>query len=255
MIRVIVPDSHGSYIDVDASRAFLDDLKMLDPQEIVMLGDHVDVGGLFSSHPNNYVTDMDYSYEDDCAAANDFLDAIQARAPRARIDYLEGNHEAHCERWIARTYKSPKDAKVALEDMAPWLKLRLKARGIRYHRCADFHDGLAVPGVIKRGKCYFTHGFKASKFATAAHLDAIGGCVVHGHTHRAQSHLRRNVQSGEIGAWCPGTLARLQPTYMHTSVTDWTHGYAIQAVDKDGSFMTILVPIVRGKSKMKLLLK
>jgi predicted phosphodiesterase len=255
MLRVIIPDSHGCYIDRAAADAFLSDLKELNPESIIMLGDHIDVGGLFNAHPNNYLKDMEYSYEDDCAAANDFLDAIQARAPRAVIEYLEGNHEQHVERWIARTYKSQKDATIALEDMAPWLKLRLKKRGIRYHRCSEFHDGLSMRGIIKRGKCFFTHGFKVSKFATAAHLDAVGGNVVHGHTHRSQSHVKRTVENGEIGGWCPGTLAVFQPLYMHSNPSDHTHGYAIQAVDKDGSFMHIQVPIIRGRSKMKLLLR
>lgn len=253
-LRVIIPDSHGCFIDRDAKNAFLSDLKDLDPFEIIMLGDHVDVGGLFNAHPNNYIGDMEYSYEDDCAAANDFLDEIQARAPRADIHYLEGNHEAHVERWIARTYKSAKDAKIALDDMAPWLKLRLKQRGIRYYRSNVCHDGLSVPGVIARGPVYFTHGFSTCKHAAAAHVDAIGANIVFGHTHRAQSHIRRNVQRGEIGGWCPGCLSVLQPLFVHTRVTDWSHGYAIQAVDRDLSFMHLQVPIIRGRSKMKLLL-
>src|SRR5688572_7651609 len=40
--RVIVPDSHGSYIDKAACSAFLADLEQLRPAEVVLLGDHLD---------------------------------------------------------------------------------------------------------------------------------------------------------------------------------------------------------------------
>ena len=110
-MRVIIPDSHGSEIDVPARDAFLADLKQVNPREIVMLGDHVDVGGIFSTHQRSYVEEIRYSYEDDLAAAADFLDEIQKRAPKAEIFALEGNHEAHAERWVARTFYHAKDAR------------------------------------------------------------------------------------------------------------------------------------------------
>lgn len=253
-IRVIVPDSHGCMIDKGAEAAFLKDLKTLHPFEIIMLGDHVDVGGMFNAHPNNYVDEMEYSYESDCAAANSFLDQIQKLAPRADIHYLEGNHEAHVSRWIARTYRNLADAKVALDEMDPWRKLKLRDRGIHYYRSNQCHHGITVPGVIQRGPCYFMHGMSACKHAAAAHVDAIGANIVFGHTHRAQSHIRRNLKRGEIGGWCPGCLSGLQPMYMHTRVTDWSHGYAIQAVDRDLSFMHIQIPIIGGHSKLATLL-
>ena len=97
MIRVIVPDSHGLHIDVPARDAFLADVKLLYPQEVVLLGDHLDCGGTFSAHQRSYTNEMTESYQDDVHATNRFFDALQRRAPRARYHYLEGNHEAHVE--------------------------------------------------------------------------------------------------------------------------------------------------------------
>src|SRR5262245_1186760 len=48
--RVIVPDSHGCYIDPEACKAFLADLEQLRPAEVVMLGDHLDCGGWLAQH-------------------------------------------------------------------------------------------------------------------------------------------------------------------------------------------------------------
>lgn len=93
-IRVIIPDSHGSQINIEAASAFLADLKALNPKEVVMLGDHVDCGGWLAQHHTlGYVAETLYSYEDDIKAANDFLDQIQLNAPDAEIHYIEGNHE------------------------------------------------------------------------------------------------------------------------------------------------------------------
>ncbi len=253
-LRVIVPDSHGYYQDPRAVTAFLGDLHTIDPDEIVMIGDHVDVSGLFSGHMPSYVAENEYSYEGDITATEAFLDAIQKRAPRARIVYLEGNHEAHVERWISRTVAHTRDAEAMRALQAPEARLRLKERGIRFVRRAEFHDGLSVRGTIRLGKCHFTHGSMASKFATAAHLAKFGACVVHGHTHRAQAHVVRTVASDAIGAWCPGTLSALQPLYRHTDPTDWTHGYGLQAVAKDGRFLHMNLPIVNGWSGFRLLL-
>ena len=104
-IRVAIPDSHGEHIDIPARDACLRDLRSLDPHEIVMLGDHVDAGGTFSAHQRSYTNEMTESYADDTEAANRFLDAIQRAAPRARIYYLEGNHEQHVERWASREFQ------------------------------------------------------------------------------------------------------------------------------------------------------
>lgn len=249
-LRVIIPDSHGSGIDAGAEKAFIGDLKKLDPDEIVMLGDHVDVSGIYSTHPNGYISDLRYSYEEDIAAAARFLDAIQKNAPRASIDYLEGNHENHVQRWISRTYLHAKDAKAVKGLIAPEAKLKLKSRGIKYYEMGEMYHGLSVRGVIKKGKCFFIHGLSASKNATSVHLDKFGACVVHGHCHRSASVIRRTVTSGEIGAWCPGTLARLAPLYLHTAPSDWSHGYAVQLINKSGTFLHVQVPIVRGKSML-----
>jgi predicted phosphodiesterase len=255
MLRVIVPDSHGQSIDPQASRAFLDDLRYLDPGEMVLLGDHLDAGGVFSAHPRQSPDELSYSYVDDCKAANDFLDLIQARAKNATIHYLEGNHEFHLARWAARTFSSRADAEHAVARLGPAAELRLKGRGIRYYRADVQHHGIASPGAIRLGRCVFTHGSRAGKYATAATLDDFGCNVVHGHTHRAQSFMRRTAASGEIGAWCPGTLSVLQPIYLHTSVSSWSHGYAIQFVQNDGRFVHVNVPIARGVSMLKPMLK
>lgn len=249
MIRLIVPDSHGAYIDKQAMKVFLQDLSALDPDEIVMMGDHVDCSGVFSKHKRSYRDELEYSYKKDIEYARLFLDAIQSNAPRAKIYYIEGNHEQRAERWAVDTFSHPDDVSYAMSTFGPAAQLDLDGRGIEFFRMSEFYCGLTIPGTIKLGKCHFVHGICANKYATATHLEKFGDNVVHAHTHRMQQHSKRTVANGEIGAWCPGTLSELQPLYAHTNPTDWSHGYGLQFVNaKTGSFLHLNVPIVNGQS-------
>jgi hypothetical protein len=243
--RVIIPDSHGNHIDPGARAAFLADLKVIDPDEVIFLGDHLDAGGTFNSHQRTYTNEFTESYEADCEAANAFLDDVQANAPRAagHTHYIEGNHEQHVERWAARNFNSHRDAEMFLEKMGPAAALRLRERGIAYYRRSIFYQGLAIPGCIQLGKCFFVHGISHAKHADSVHLQRFGASVVFGHIHRSMGRVERTVTSGGHGAWCPGTLAKLQPLYKHTAPSDWSHGYAVQEVLKSGHFHHTNVPI------------
>lgn len=249
IIRVIIPDSHGSHIDQAAERALVMDIKALQPDEIVGLGDHLDCGGTFSTHQRNYTNELVESYEEDVLCANGTWDRVQGAAPNADIEYLEGNHEQHVERWASRNFTNRRDADMMLARVGPEAVLMLKQRGIRYYRRSEFYDGLSVPGAIKRGKCHFIHGISHSQHAAAKTLGRFGANVVFGHIHRSQSVIERTVSSDGHGAWCPGTLAKLQPLYRHTAPTDWSHGYAVQFVNvSTGRFMHFQVPIHDGVS-------
>lgn len=247
-VRVIFPDVHGAHRDPAACKAFFGDLKRLDPDEVIGLGDLLDCGGIFSSHARTYTNELTESYEDDCAGARAFLDAVERAAPKARVDLIEGNHEVRIERWATATFASKKDADAVLEKLGPVAALELKQRGIRYYRRSELYQGISIPGTIRRGKCYFTHGISAAKNAADVHLTRFGANVVFGHIHRIVAVQGRSVSREAFGAWSPGTLAKLQPLYLHTNPSAWSHGYAVQFEAPSGAFLHINVPIVRGRS-------
>ncbi len=253
LVRVAIPDSHGAHIDPTARDAFLSDLKRLAPDEIVMLGDHLDCAGTFSAHQRSYTNEMAETYEEDVAAANHFLDAIQAAAPAATIYYLEGNHEQHVERWAAREFANKADADKVLEAIGPEALLRLRQRGIRYFRRAFHYMDISIPGTIRLGKVFFTHGIAHSTNAARTHVQRFSANVVFGHVHASQSVVERTVSSDAQGAWCPGTLAKLQPLYRHTAPSNWTHGYGVEFVGASGNFVHVNIPIYRGESSLPLL--
>jgi predicted phosphodiesterase len=251
--RIVVPDTHGNKIARHAAAAFLADVKRINPREVVMLGDHLDCGGFLAQHHTlGFVAECDDTYEDDSKSTNDFLDLLQKSAPKARFHYLEGNHEHRVEAYcITMALRNKSNAQFLLNAIGPEAVLKLKERGITYYRTSGRYNGLPTPGTIKLGKCHFTHGFGHGRHATADHLSRAAACIVHGHTHRAQGYVNRTIGTGVIAGYCPGTLSQLQPMYAHTRPTDWSHGYGVQIVDKDGSFVHFNVPIINGKSLLR----
>lgn len=255
--RVTIPDTHGCLVDQTAISTFLSDLELIRPAEIVMLGDHLECGGFLAQHHTlGYVAQTEYTFDEDIAATNQLLDRIQAICPSSHIDYLEGNHERRIENWcVTSALRNKQDAEALRKRFSTEVVLELDKRGINWIRQGVYYDDLPIPATIRRGHCYFTHGSSTAKHAASEHVKKFGGNVVYGHTHRADSYVIRTVKAGIIGAWSPGCLCVLQPLWQHTNPTDWSHGYGLQLVSDDGSFLHINVPIIDGKSYLGPLFK
>lgn len=253
-LRVIVPDSHGCFVDQAAASAMLADIRLLKPSSIILLGDHLDCGGFLAEHHTwGYVAETDYSFEDDVEATNQFLDQLQSAAPQATIEYLEGNHERRIEKWIVtdalRSGKgSRSDVKMLNSMFSTQTVLGLDRRKIPIYKQGEWYDGCHVPGTILRDNCYFTHGQFTSKAAAAAHLAKYNSNIWFGHTHRMDMATKRTVSSGPIGAWNPGCLCQLQPYWMHQNLTDWVNGYGIQLVQRGLGHLNLQIPIINGVS-------
>jgi predicted phosphodiesterase len=244
--RVAIPDTHGSKCDKLAVAAMIADLQLIQPREIVLLGDHIDCGGFLAQHHTlGYVAESDYSYEEYIAAANTFLDQVQSSCPNASIHYLAANHEERIERYcLTMALRKGVDAKFLYDRLSPEAVLNLHARGIPYYHTGTKYADIAIPGTIKLGKCYFTHGTRTGPGSTSKTLDDFSACVVHGHTHTAAFASKRTVHHGGIGAWCPGCLCELQPLWRHSAPTNWSHGYGLQLVRPDEGFLHINIPII-----------
>jgi predicted phosphodiesterase len=248
-IRVIIPDTHGAHIDKAAAAAFLDNLESLNPSEVVMLGDHLDAAGFLAQHHAlGFVPETEYTFEQDVAAANAFLDEVQKRTPDANWWYIIGNHEARIEKFIIKkVLNNPRDADYFRRMYGPEAVLGLEKRGMTTIRRDQTYSGLGRRGIVKIGKCLFTHGKRCGVTAARATLNQTAANVTFGHTHRIDSCFKET--SGAIvGAWSHGCLCQLHPLYYDTDTTDWSHGYGFHIVQPNGEFMSVTVPIVNGKS-------
>lgn len=248
--RVILGDLHGYHMDESAVTAVVSDIAKIVPREVVWLGDVVDCGGFLAQHHvMGFVAETAYTFEADVAAANAVMDAVAKAAPGATEHFLEGNHEHRIERWLCtQTLRNAADAEYLRKMFGIEHVLHIKERGVNYYRQGVHYQGLAIPATIKLGHCYFTHGSSTAKHAAKAHLDQFAGNIVYGHSHRADMASSRTVSDGLICAWNPGCLCKLQPLWMHTSITGWSHGFAVQLVQPDGSFLHINVPVINGRS-------
>ena len=253
LVRLIIPDTHGAHIDTAAAGAMFADAERLDPDEVLHLGDGLDCGGFLAKHHTlGFVPETATSYADDTDAANGFFDELAKRCPRAKVWYLEGNHEQRIEKWCINQALhgsgDKRDVERMIERNGCESVLSLKQRGIEYIKRGVFYQDLPTPGTVKLGHCFFMHGKTTAKHEAANMVKRYAANVVFGHIHRAQSHTTRTMRDGAIGASCPGCLCKLQPLWMDTNFTEWTHGYAYQIVSSNGEFMHVNVPIVNGKS-------
>lgn len=246
LIRLVCPDSHGSYIDPQAAKAAIEIARKVKPTEIVFLGDQLDASGLFSAFKRAYLSDR-YSFKDDVDKASSFIADLVTAAGKPSVYALEGNHEHHIERWIAGTASS---------DTADFLGDKLDPYRIlgfdkfcpakSYVKRGDTCKGMTVRGVLKLEGCYFMHGAYQSLHATYRHATAFGANICHGHTHRATTTVLRRPTGEVYGGYCPGTLAQFAPLYQQTTPESWTHGVGLQFVER-GHLTHFNVPIHEGR--------
>lgn len=258
--RVFCGDLHAYYQDLGAVDALLADIESLQPADICLLGDMIDCGAFLAQHQTlGFVAEGEYTFEQDLAACSDFLNRLQAVAPKARIVYLEGNHEHRIEKWcITQTLRNAKDAAMLYRFFNPRSILKLDDRGIRYVTQSEFVDGVSIRGTMVYGtdgcEVYATHGITACKHAAAKHVERFGGNVVYGHTHRADSYVINTVTKEVIGAWSPGSLCQRVRLWNHNQPDNWTTGYHVQLVSRSGLFQPLNVKLVRGVSLLAPLL-
>lgn len=247
--RVLIPDTHGCWVDKPAIAAVLKDLERINPAEIVLMGDHLDCSGwLAAHHPFQTVQEAKYSFEEDVEACNSLLDEIQKRAPNAKIHYLQGNHEERIEVFVVKcTMQNARDAAYLKTLFSPSVILGLEKRGISYYERTQRHCGLRIPGLLKLGHCHFLHGFSHGKNAAAATLAKLKCNVVFAHVHRWLASGGADTMS-DMGAWCPGCLCVQEPMWRHGDPTEWNQGYAVQFVQPDGDFLHINIPVMGGES-------
>jgi cell division protein FtsB len=252
-VTMIMPDSHGMYADHQALSLFVQDVKSVQPDHIIGLGDHLDCGGFLAQHHVlGYVAQLGYSYEQDLAACAAHLDAIQKAAPSANIELLEGNHEERVEKWcVQQTLGHAADADALRKLYAPQYRLHLEERGIRYYRRSETYDGIGTPGVIHRGNVFYVHDGAGGSDPARAHLTKFGGNVVFGHIHRMMSVTGQMVATKEIGAWSFGCLSVKQPLWQHSRCTTWTHGYGLKLTNRSGKFLMLSIPLIGGESYLK----
>lgn len=247
-VEVDCADIHGMVQDKDAVAAFLRDVKRIQPDHIMLGGDVITCDGWLSKWQPLYVSDLDYTYQEDIGAGNDFLDALQKAAPNSEIEMLEGNHEWHIERYAVDQTGNKRDAQFLMSLFGPAALLKLKERGITYYRRSVVHVKNAPPGWVKRGKIWYVHQAGGGRNAAASSLGNVAGNLVYYDTHREDAATKTFVGVGLCKAFNPGCMCGRYPLYNHTKPNTWSQGYGLTYVSKSGNFQRMHVPIWNGDS-------
>ncbi len=259
--RVMIPDVHGNKQDPKAVACMFEDLKLLGigkGDTVIQIGDLIDCGGfLTEKFTLGYVSEIgDTSFAQDIAAGRRFIDRMVEVTPGAEYHFLEGNHEARVEAWcVTKSLRHQEDAQLLLDMFGVDNQLNLHDRGIKYYKRGEFHNVPEYRGLVKFGKCYYTHGSKYPTNAAKAYADTYNVNIVYGHTHRADTWTKRSIDYGSIISSNPGTMSEKQPAWKHDDPTNWTHGYNLQIVAESGDFLNINVPIINGVSYLYPLLE
>ena len=257
-VRCLAGDIHGMKHDPAAVKAWLRDVKTVDPDEVVILGDYIDCGGFLSEYKaTNWVDAYGYSYEEDIEATNAILDSLQEAAPRARIEIIEGNHEDRVERYAVSTNPGSRlAAEAVLKAISPEYLCHLKERGITYYRRGEIHNVPNEPGWIRKGKVLMAHRVGTCRNAAMQSVTKTGQNVFYADTHRADHATIKTPANGRIGAWNFGCLCQAaRPLWSRSNYSDWTQGHGVQFVSRSENFLVVPVGIENGESFLTPLLE
>jgi len=148
---------------------------------------------------------------------------IRDANPDARICWIQGNHEARCEKWLEFNPS-------ATGLIEPQIVLKLKERRIEW--IPYWQDGT----LLKIGKATFIHGRYTNQHHPLKHAIRYGSSVFYGHCHDVAScGLEQYGQDSTIVAQSLGCLCQPMP-YMNGSPDKWQQAFAVFEFMPGGDF-------------------
>lgn len=247
------PDIHFPDQDPVALELALKAHEILNPEISLFLGDVLDCG-LFSTHPKRTIHEAQgYNFNRlEVQPCNEMLDTVQKNT-KEHTYFLLGNHEARLEAWAV---KNGLVGESIYELVSPEFTLMVQpAREnftmIPYNVPSGDRMGfvqLVKPSKkMKSGGLVAVHGWSHCKNAARKHLEiSRSQSIIHGHTHRMQLEVSRDPWTNTpIKAMSPGTLAKLQPVWLHGSPTEWCQGFLLIYIGQT-SWTEYLINIANG---------
>lgn len=231
---LFIPDAHFGYSDDEpihdeqALETVLQVAHALQPAQIIILGDFLDLAGLssFSTGPG-----LRHRFNHALAAAYQYLVDLRAACPDATISYIEGNHEHRINRVLAD--KCPELYGLRRAGSGPEVLgvphlLRLDELGVGYLGPYKTHfwteDGIRV----LHGELLGKNGGETAAKMLNAYGPEVG--IVCGHNHRLElAYKTSHGAGGPCLTWAMacGTLARLDGTTPGSQYPDWQQGFGL----------------------------
>lgn len=222
---IVLPDAHVPYHDKKATNLAKNVCAEIEPDVIVFIGDWVDCYSV-SQYPKDPGRVKRLKDELEEAA----FELHKFRVHCNEVFFTEGNHETRLSRFIA--------AKV------PELYGLIS---VREHLGLGPAEWIPYREIKRIGKCHFTHevGY-CGKNASQQSLDAFGGNLVFGHTHRAGVIYDGNMRNEHHFCMNVGWLGDAgKIDYAHKPrVKGWQHGVGLVVQDDRGVSQAQFLPFV-----------
>lgn len=238
--------------------------KDLQPDEIINLGDTVDLASLsrFSPDSDHFHRTLAPSFQ----RVHDFYAQLRADNPWAKITEVDSNHNTRLKSFVLKYAPNMYGMQRAGEENEypvlsyPFLA-NLDKLGVEWvsgYGAAEYLYGLEYstpPIVFKHGNSAVSSGSTAAKESK----ENPETNVVRGHTHRQESHYRTTRKGNYLASIICGVLCRTTgevPSY-HSAVDDrgtpvkyqedWQTGVLV-IIDHEGEYQYHHVPIREGRA-------
>ena len=234
--------------DPNAIRCAVEVAKAVQPDQIIQLGDLLDLAPWSIKWPRPPKTMS--TTQPALQAAHDFLADLREACPNSTIQVIEGNHEERIQRALVALLGEAVDlTPIGSTNAAmsiPTL-LSLDSLGVEYLPGYPHAQVWVGDTQVHHGKVVGAGGgTTASKI-----LKATSHSQMYGHIHRIELASRSITdKDGKRIVWAgsPGTLARTDGTVPGSDPDcDWQQGLILLHVGEDGAATPELIPIRDGR--------
>ncbi|MHA1676585.1 MAG: metallophosphoesterase [Candidatus Njordarchaeales archaeon] len=227
MDKVLVfSDVHIPYQDDKAVQVMHEFAKDYKPDKIFINGDLLDFYRLstFDQDPGRRDTVTEETYK-----TREFLFDLRKRHPKAKITYLQGNHENRLQRYL---WRNPELAGLDSLDLRNLLELsNYKISEVKVDR--DYWS--KTSGHVKQGDIIIMHGDSrlngakgggySGYAAKNTMLNGVNSSVILGHTHRGAT-IFHTTANGVLTGMEGGCLCQMPPN------ANWQQGFITFETDK-----------------------
>lgn len=242
-----------------AIEAMIQLAKDLQPNEIINLGDTVDLSSLsrFGKDSDHFYRTLGPSFQ----RIHDIYAQLRSDNPEAKITEVDSNHHKRLTDFVLKQMPDFYGVRQAgNQDDYPVMTYPYLAN--LKHVGVNWVGGYGAATYEYKDDLAFIHGeFAVSNGSTAAKLSKANPDrnIVQGHKHSMELHYRTTRAGKYLGAMVVGALCRLDgvvPSY-HSSINEmgapvhyqenWQNGLAIIRDYNDGHYQFDQIPIVGGR--------
>lgn len=228
---IIGSDFHAQYTDPFALHVFLENIRQVQPDIVVLAGDIVNFAPV-SRWPQSPHKNLSLQEEIDFTVEN-IIGATREAAPNADIDIIPGNHEE----WLFKYIMERAPSLASLRTLQLDELLQLKKYDVRlildsYPPSKGMPAKLEKAAVLRNSQLYHdtfmvTHGTSTGQSPHLTELAAMGVPGCSGHVHSASSAIRPTIRSPHNEWNCLGMMANysINHSYIHGRPNPHSIGY------------------------------